>query len=282
MVGTRWKPLLRNIVGEVHREIRVSLASVPKPEKWLFVVGCYNSGTTLLSEILAEHSNIASLPTEGHFLTDQLPSEYDMGISRMWMMREDLFRLNEKDEGPDVIRLKKEWGMRLKNRDKPILLEKSPQNGARMRWLQHNFDNAYFIAIIRNPYAVAEGISRKAKPESRMGKWPIETSVTQWCRSNQVVEEDSKHLRHFNWVRYEDLAADPERELKKIYDFIGVEQPTSVNLNSEWSIHERNQVIRNLNEESIARLTVHDIETINRVAGDCMQHFQYKLATRDH
>ena len=50
---------------------------------------------------------IGSLPTEGHFLTDQFPSEYDFGISRMWMLREDLYRLTEKDAGPDIFRLKK-------------------------------------------------------------------------------------------------------------------------------------------------------------------------------
>ena len=30
---------------------------MPTPEKWVFIVGCYNSGTTLLHDLLASHHN---------------------------------------------------------------------------------------------------------------------------------------------------------------------------------------------------------------------------------
>ena len=40
-----------------------------EPKKWLFLVGCYNSGTTLLRDILNEHPEIKGLPLEGVRLT---------------------------------------------------------------------------------------------------------------------------------------------------------------------------------------------------------------------
>ena len=154
-------PLIRRFASEFYRELKITLSPLPKPEKWVFIVGCYNSGTTLLHEILTNHPQIGYLPTEGHFLTDQLPSEHELDIPRMWHLRKKLFQLESDDSLPDATRIKREWSMRLKNRNSPILLEKSPQNGARMPWLQDNFENAHFIALIRNGYAVAEGIRRK-------------------------------------------------------------------------------------------------------------------------
>ncbi|MBK9319321.1 MAG: sulfotransferase [Bacteroidetes bacterium] len=57
----------------------------PEPEKWVFILGCYNSGTTLLHKLLATHSDIGSMPNEGQFYSSQLPggeiqSPQNMGI----------------------------------------------------------------------------------------------------------------------------------------------------------------------------------------------------------
>ena len=43
-----------------------------KNKNWIFITGCYNSGTTLLNQILSTHSRISGLPDEGVMLTDQL------------------------------------------------------------------------------------------------------------------------------------------------------------------------------------------------------------------
>ena len=42
------------------------------PERWIFIIGCYNSGTTILASILNRHPSIGGLRTEGAFLTDSL------------------------------------------------------------------------------------------------------------------------------------------------------------------------------------------------------------------
>ena len=55
-----------------------------QPQKWVFIVGCYNSGTTLLAEIFEKHPQLAVLPDEGVMLTDQLPRPEDYGWRRMW------------------------------------------------------------------------------------------------------------------------------------------------------------------------------------------------------
>lgn len=157
---------------------------------------------------------------------------------------------------------------------KPILLEKSPPNAARTRWLQRNFENAHFIAIIRNGYAVAEGIRRKGRPTHRES-WSLEDCAYQWRRSNQVLEEDSEELRKFMWVRYEDFTENTADTLAGIYDFLGIQTEAGMDLAREWAIHERSEPIANMNAQSISRLSQEDVAVINRVAGDALVHFGY-------
>ena len=275
MTTTRFKPILRECLGQLHREVRIALTPVPKNKTWVFLVGCYNSGTTLLAELLGQHPSISALPTEGHFITDQFVKDYDIGLPRMWVEREDLFCLTEQDQGPDPVRLKKEWGMRL-DLSKPVLLEKSPPNTAKTRWLQAHFENARFIGMVRNGYAVAEGISRKAEPHHRAGGWPIEMSAHQWKRSNEILQKDAEQLRHFLWVKYEDLTRDTVGTLKRITAFVGVPDFDTFESDRSWVVHERDERIRDMNPESIERLSRDQIERINEVAGGMIEAFGYR------
>ncbi len=196
-----WGNIGNQFLREAHWELRISMTPIPKNKKWIFVVGCYNSGTTLLAKLLSCHPDISGLPDEGQYFTRELPGESQFGLNRMWAKREDLFRLTENDTGPDPIRIQKEWAMRL-DRKKACFLEKTPVNCVRMRWFQKHFDNAHFIAITRNPYGVCEGISRKARPHHSPEGWPMGLIANQWRRTNELIEEDSQHLRKFKWLRY--------------------------------------------------------------------------------
>lgn len=279
MTGLR--STIHDSIKNIWREVRVAVTPPPRPQKWLFLVGCYNSGTTLLAELLGRHPDIAGLPTEGHFITDQFVKDYEIGLPRMWAGREELFRLTENDTGPDPVRIKKEWGIRL-DRSKPIILEKSPPNTPRTRWLQAHFENAYFVSIVRNGYAVAEGIRRKADPKHLRDSWPIEQCALQWRRSIEVLEEDAPHLKNLLWVSYEELVSSPTKVLTRIAEFVGLPPYSGFDSNQSFSIHERNESVRDLNAESIRRLTTDDIDKINSVAGDMLRQQGYDLLPGAH
>lgn len=276
MMGSRLWEVTWESLGNIWREARISITPVPQPQKWVFLVGCYNSGTTLLAELLGRHPQISALPTEGHFITDQFQKDYELGLPRMWAGREELFRLTEQDQGPNATRIKKQWGFRL-DRSKPVLLEKSPPNTPRTRWLQAHFQPAYFVAVIRNGYAVAEGITRKGDPKHLRDGWPVEQSAWQWRRSNEVIEEDSPHLQHLLWSRYEDLTANPQQELDRICAFLGIAPFPPFDSGQAVAIHEREQEIRNLNQVSIDSLSAEQLRRINEVAGDTLRHFGYEV-----
>jgi len=280
MKGTKWNNVIRECAGNIYRELKITLSGTPQPDKWVFIAGCYNSGTTLLRKVLGSHPLISALPTEGQYLTDQFPSDHEVGLSRMWVKREDLYRLNEDDNGPDATRIKREWGMCL-DKTKPIFLDQTPANAARTRWLQKNFENAYFIGVVRNGYAVAEGIMRKGKPIHSKNGWSLEDAAYQWHHSNKILREDSKHLQHFIWCKYEDFTENPDKEVKKIIEFLDITDQSVIDLNKNWSIHERDQNIRNMNSESINRLSKEQILNINGVLGEMLPDFCYDVISRD-
>ena len=73
------------------------LTKVVEPEKWVFVVGCYDSGTTLLARLLATHSQISRFD-EGVFKTSQLVTPEELGWPRLWCQVVDQVRLRAGDE----------------------------------------------------------------------------------------------------------------------------------------------------------------------------------------
>lgn len=273
---TRFRPILREALGELHREIRVSLTGDVRDAKWVFIVGCYNSGTELLMKLLGEHPQISALPVEGQFLTDQFPSDYELGLPRMWVLREDLFRMSGQEALPNPKRLRKEWLMRL-DRSRKVFVEKSPPNTARTRWLQQHFENSHFIVLVRDGYAVAEGIRRKAEPRHLQGGWPIELCARQWSRSYEILLEDEPFLERIVWLRYEELASNPDAELDRLTSFLGLaEKPLSwADAGRQRLVHERAESIRNLNEESRRRLSQEDADRIREVAGPMLDRFGY-------
>lgn len=274
---TRWKKLLRQFAGDAHRELKITLTRPVLPDKWAFIVGSYNSGTELLLKLLGTHPDVSSLPVEGVFLTEEIQEGYEIGLSRMWVLREDFFRMDETSTGPDIERLKREWQIRL-DRRKPVFVEKTPSNAARTRWLQKHFHNAHFIALVRNGYAVAEGIRRKGEPRHLPDGWPIDLCARQWARSYEILLEDAEHLDNVLWVKYEDLAEDTERELERIADFLQLKRGVDAFAwDREWKVHEREAPIRNMNAGSMGRLSASDIATINEEAGEMLRYFGYEV-----
>ena len=140
-----------------------------------------------------------------------------------------------------------------------------------------NFENAHFIAIIRNGYAVAEGIRRKGRPRHLRDGWPIDLCARQWSRSNEILAQDADHLEHILWVRYEDFTEEPMKELNRILSFLGVTDVSVMDLTQPLEIHERKQPISNLNHASVARLSRDERKIITATAGASLIRFGYEL-----
>lgn len=247
------------------------LMRVPKPLQWVFIVGCYNSGTTLLHQLLSAHPSIGSMPNEGQFYTDQLPRAAQFDLPRLWAMRPEVFHLTESSTPPvNVNKMLRDWAWFYNDPSKPVLVEKTILNAARTRWLQRELPNASFIVLYRNGYAVAEGIHRKEGH-------PLQIAARQWNISNRILHDDLQKIKRKCIVRYEDLVKDPEAVMLMVTRFLGITPLPAGVFRSTFRVHKVESGIRDMNAESIARLSESERREIETEAGEMLKELGYSL-----
>ena len=265
---------------KIYRAIFVPFISVNSDNRFIFIVGCYNSGTTLLNALLGSHGEISSLDTEGVMLTDQLHGPEDFGWNRMWHMCRDKLEICELQKKPNPDRLKKEWGFWFDTK-KQFWLEKSIINSLNIDWFEKHFDYPYFIWIVRNGYAVSEGIQRRTKeigkhPTVYAEGYPIDLCARQWVISNQVIEEKLSSVENFMKITYEDLTESPLHSMRLLLDWLPMKHK-NIEIPYTFTFQKKTLKIKNLNEESIEHLSLKQIDSINKVAQDMLEHHQYKV-----
>jgi len=240
--------------------------------KWIFLLGCNNSGTTLVYNVLGLHPAISALPRDGQKLTKALPNSGSLHYPRIWTERLDVLRLTEGDNRCDRARLVYDWIDYKKEVSTEFILVKSPPDTIRSRWLQEVFGHCYFIGLVRNGYVVCEGIRRR-------NRYSMERCARHWNLANKVMLEDSQFLDHFKLLTYEELTHDPIAALGSLADFLGLEQSEFRSIaERKFVVHNidgmRSQ-IRNFNARSLSRLSPEDNMTITLHAREMLERFGY-------
>lgn len=239
-------------------------------KNWVFVVGCYNSGTTLLQRIIGQHARVASMAVEGQTITDLFVEPKDVGLRRLWALDPDRFHLTAAN-GPNARTartLARQWAGAMNDPFRPYFLEKSVTNSARLLWLQQQFPRCYFVAVIRDGYAVAEGISRKTGCS-------LEDSAKQWRVSNEIMLRDLGSITRAVTVTYEALCAAPRSVLPPIFAFLNLGEVPEGVYDTAWHVHGVSSEITNMNHLSYARLTSEGMARIRDVAGAMLDELGY-------
>lgn len=266
--------------SRITQKLFLPFGYVPQPERWIFIVGCYNSGTSLLAKILAQHPLIAGLPNEGIYFTDRLPYPEKFGWARMWVRCLDKVHLAPEDGKPEMInRIKRQWSLAYTG-NRANLLEKSVSNATRMPFLQAHFQPAYFINIVRNGYAVSEGIRRRASPAAFGNPefndaYPIALCAEQWRACDELIARDRAEINKFIELTYEDLVADPQKVLNKVTEFLGLAAIDKQVFERSWFIGDQLEPVQDMNAKSIQRLSENDICDIERVAAASLSRHGY-------
>jgi hypothetical protein len=247
----------------------------------VFIVGCYNSGTTLLQRLLSKHPDISSLPKEGVKLTSELPRPEEFGWTRMWAECLDKITFEAKKDVEKTKKIILDWSPFF-DKSSPVFLEKSISNLPRIEWLNKNFENVYFIGIIRNPYAVASGIRNRARPRAPVNKlygekYPIRLTAGQWLIANTMMIEKMQVVKRFKLIKYEDLVSFPVKILKDIFNYLHLKFPRIEFSNDKLRIEKYTEPIINMNSKSIDKLSEDDFNSINSVIGTKLNKFGYHL-----
>jgi hypothetical protein len=189
-----------------------------------FIVGCPRSGTTMLQQALGRHSQIA-IPPETAFFT--IPRFSTRG------RREHLQRLNEDlgialphnpstaTAGAARALYEEMTRLYLTHLGKVGVThfgEKTPVHLSRLRQIRQVFPDARAICIYRDGRDVA--LSLLSLPWTSRDLYVNFALWRYCCRLQRQLQRAAELPVHF--VRYEDLVAGPERELRAITAFLGL------------------------------------------------------------
>lgn len=250
----------------------------------LFVVGLNKSGTSLLYLVLCRHPQLSGiraqsqstgkarrtriyLPdynlSEGHKIS-ALPAKlktheksYQFAHPRYVAQ----YRLTEADVEPGDRRQVSSAYRGAMTDARKRLVEKSPPNLVRTRYLQALFPDASFVAIVRHPFA---NVSENAKKYEKWG--PAADQARHWANAHRLFLEDRQSLRRCLTIRYVDFVADPVGVLAAIEEHCGL---TPADLSQDIDIS------TDINAELVTLLSADEKEMIARTCAVEMRELGY-------
>jgi len=232
--------------------------------KYLFILCPPFSGSTLLTEIIATLKNVSPNNEYGTREGQTLPS-----VRKIMFDHEDRWNPNLFYDWKFI---KKEW---LKHWDtsKTILLEKSPPNIIRSFKIQKVFKPAYFICMVRNPYA-------RCERNKRMGGDLIEAAKSMVMQL-KYQKNNIEKLDRVLFFTYEKLTENPKKVKTEMIKFIPELEDINIDLiSSAHNFLNKKMKIRNLNYEKIKKLNREDLEKLNSIfkkENEILSYFGYDV-----
>ncbi|MDQ2824852.1 MAG: sulfotransferase [Verrucomicrobiota bacterium] len=247
-----------------------------------------NSGSTLLERLLSDCRNAVGFPPPGGpneqvngqgFVPDlmPIPGKIQPQCRRIWSEQAAIFEDESRYDWPKIKRRWREkWALnpKFQTANPRVFLEKSPPNVYRAQMLQKYFPNSFFILMQRNPYAVSEGIRRRAGLS-------IERCIQHWIRCAKKQLENVQTLRRIIQLSYEQLSEQPELSQQRIIELIPELDDLDIRKDvvAQTLEGQLRQPIINYNAKQIALLSPDDLAAINHYLDEVpkvMAHFGYE------
>jgi hypothetical protein len=225
---------------------------------YIFVLCPPYSGSTLLWKLLSTSDAVSAFSCEGQFLPEVVAT-----------MRREPWNAEAEFPWPYIKEVwRHHWDL-----SKPLLVEKSPANLIRAEAIAEHFSPAYFLVMVRDPYAHCEGLMRR---DGFSARGAAEFSMR--CFRAQMRNAES--LPNVLRFTYCDLVSDPAGICRRIQVFIP--ELGELRYREKFTVHsidgDRNRQIVNLNSKKIRNLSSRDIRQINEVLlenRDVMEYWGY-------
>jgi hypothetical protein len=253
--------------------------------KYVFILSPPYSGSTVLWQLLQTSPHVSALPTEG---------QYVEAVKHLMITQE---------RNPDHLpwtTIKDEWS-KLWNFEKPLLLEKSTRNLPHAKDIEQVFSPCWFIAMMRDPYALCEGLARRRNRRNRLLRslngTPATTSDMRvqamriaaglWQQYATQQIQNVQGLERVISLTYEELTENTPNAVAKIIAFLP--ELGHLNVAEKFRVHSvtgtDRRSLRNMNRTKWQCLRRQDIEAINSVLvtrRHCLDFFGYRMKQPDH
>lgn len=188
--------------------------------RFIFIGGLHRSGTSLLHRLIRSHPQVSGFTgtdapeDEGQWLQDVYPTARVYGGPGLFAFAPDAHLTEDSTLATPhhAERLFAQWAQHW-DTQKPNLVEKSPPNLIRARFLQALFPNSRFVFLLRHPAAVSLATSKWVES-------PLARLLEHWNSAHHTLLEDLPKLGRAHIMRYEDLLADPTATTRKLWDFL--------------------------------------------------------------
>lgn len=224
------------------KSLRMVQALIRRPlaeSKYLFVLCPPYCGSTLLQELLSSSSNVSPNNIFGTREGQSLPEFRKLvDYRRTW----------EEDYQYPWRAIEMAWRSYW-DRSKPILLDKSPANLIRVEAINQHFPRAYFVAMVRHPFAHCESLIRRDKMDA-------EAAARFALRCLKAQANNHQKKVSLLLIRYEDLVDQAQKIRRDLERFLP--EISDIELNKAFKAHNfknRRLPLTNLNEEKIKRLS---------------------------
>jgi hypothetical protein len=175
----------------------------------VIVAGLHRSGTSLLTRALADHPEASTFSgtgfpeDEGQFLQRVFPvAKIYGGAGRFGFdPRSHLTETSPLATAENGARLRSDWEQHW-DLSKRVLIEKSPPNLLKLRFLQEMFPEATFVVVMRHPIAVALATQKWSLTSTR-------SLIRHWLSCHELFLADSRRIRRLALIRYETFVAEP-------------------------------------------------------------------------
>jgi Sulfotransferase family len=215
-------------------------------DPYLFIVGCARSGTTLVHRIVDAHPELAITPemhwishyvnffkNQNRLVTPELVSELSRHkrFAQFEIPHEQFEGLLASGETvPYPTFLNRVFGLYARIKNKPLVGNKTSGYVRRVHTLHALWPEAKFVHIIRDGRDVCLSVLNWKKADHIVGRYasweedPVSTTALWWERKVRKGREDGAALGPglYHETLYEDLVEDPERECKRLCEFLGV------------------------------------------------------------
>lgn len=212
----------------IRHRLHLKESNHPSPKAFVFIAGLNRSGTSLLHRLLRGNpqisgfTNTGAIQDEGQHLQDVYPIQKVHGGAGRFAFHPEA-HLDETSQlitPANITRLYESWAKHW-DFSKPFVIEKSPSNLIRMRFLQAMFPYSMFIVLIRHPLAVGYATQKWSKTT-------IRELVEHWVVAHQTMLDDLKQVKKYIILRYEDFVERPTETMHILENWIGA-NPSPLN-----------------------------------------------------